>query len=136
MLTQSELGNWGESYAARLYERAGFKILVRNSFNPYGKRLGEIDLIAVRKKLLVFIEVKTRISTKFGLPEENITSFKRHRLIRSCQWFTSNHSEFQSFQFRIDVCAILLARTAQLAKTGNLDKFVKYSKIITNAVEL
>lgn len=136
MLTQSELGNWGESYAARLYERAGFKILVRNSFNPYGKRLGEIDLIAVRKKLLVFIEVKTRISTKFGLPEENITSFKRLRLIQSCQWFTSNHSEFQSFQFRIDVCAILLARTAQLAKTGNLDKFVKYSKIITNAVEL
>lgn len=136
MLTQSELGNWGESYAARLYERAGFKILVRNSFNPYGKRLGEIDLIAVRKKLLVFIEVKTRISTKFGLPEENITSFKRLRLIRSCQWFTSNHSEFKSFQFRIDVCAILLARTAQLAKTGNLDKFVKYSKIITNAVEL
>ena len=136
MLTQSELGCWGESYAARLYERAGFKVLVRNSFNPYGKRLGEIDLVVIRRGILVFVEVKTRISTKFGLPEESITRSKRVRLIKSAQWFIGQHEEFHNTQYRIDVCAILVASSAQYMVAVNLDKYVKYSKIITNAVEL
>lgn len=136
MLTQSELGSWGESYAARLYERVGFKVLVRNSFNPYGKRLGEIDLVVSRPGILIFVEVKTRVSTKFGLPEESITRLKRARLIKSADWFMSSHQEFQKFQYRIDVCAILVASAVQYLPVGNLDKYVKYSKIITNAVEL
>lgn len=136
MLTKSELGSWGESYAARLYERVGYKILIRNSYNPYGKRLGEIDLIASRQGILVFVEVKTRISKKFGLPEESITRSKRMRLIKSVEWFISNHQEFQKFVYRIDVCAILIASAAQHLPLGNLDKYVQYSKIITNAVEL
>lgn len=136
MVTDSQLGFWGEAYAARLYERAGFQILVRNSFNQTGKRLGEIDLIARRKGLIVFIEVKTRMSRKFGLPEESISYFKRLRLLKSAQWFLSKYSEYQNLSPRIDVCGILLVEAAKHANTQNLDKFVKYSKIITNAVEL
>lgn len=133
MLTDSQLGAWGEDYAAKLYQKAGYEVILRNSFNPTGKRLGEIDLICRRYQVVVFVEVKTRVSTRFGLPEEAVGHLKRLRLIKSVQWFLSRYPEFNSFRQRIDVCAILLSPQA---KTVNLDKCVKYSKIITNAVEL
>lgn len=136
MITETQLGNWGEAYAAKLYQRAGFQILIRNSFNTTGKRLGEIDLIVRRKDLLVFVEVKTRISQRFGLPEESVSYFKRQRLIRSTQWFLAKFPEFINSRPRIDVCAILLSEAVRHSTKENLDKFVKYSKIITNAVEL
>lgn len=136
MISDSQLGAWGEAYAARLYQRAGFQILIRNSFNSTGKRLGEIDLIVRRKDVLVFVEVKTRISVHFGLPEESIGYFKRQRLVKSACWFLTKFPEFSQFRPRIDVCAILLAEAARHTTNRNLDKFVKYSKILTNAVEL
>lgn len=136
MMANISLGAWGESYAARLYQRAGFQILIRNSFNRSGKRLGEIDFIARRNQHLVFVEVKTRTSARFGLPEASISYFKRQRLLKSVQWFLTKFPEYQKLQPRIDVCAILLNQVANVSQNANLDKFVKYSKIFTNAVEL
>ncbi|HMQ01706.1 MAG TPA: YraN family protein, partial [Candidatus Doudnabacteria bacterium] len=123
------LGAWGEAYAARLYERAGFQVLLRNSFNRSGKQLGEIDVIARRKDLLTFIEVKTRIAVKFGLPEESISYFKQKRIISSVQWFLAKYPEYAHFRPRIDVCAILLTKAPSISQSRNLDNFVKYSKI-------
>lgn len=136
MTNQKTLGAWGEHYAARLYQKAGFQILVSNSFNRTGKQLGEIDLIVKRDKFLVFVEVKTRISTRFGLPEESISYTKRQRLIRSVSWFLSKYPELALNRLRIDVCAISLAESVNVSQSKNLDNFVKYSKIYTNAVEL
>ncbi len=130
------LGAWGESYAAQLYMRQQYRVLVKNSFNRVGKRLGEIDIIVQRKNVLVFVEVKTRISSAYGLPEESITSAKQNKIIRSVQWFLSQFPEYQNLQPRIDVCAILLNELARTDNGSHLDKYVKYSKIITNAVEL
>ena len=136
MNKKEALGAWGEYYAARLYQKAGFQILLRNSFNRSGKQLGEIDLIARRGEVLVFVEVKTRISTQFGLPEESISYFKRQRLARSAQWFLAKFPVYAGLRPRIDVCAILLSEGARQTTNRDLDKFVKYSKIFTNAVEL
>lgn len=136
MITEKQLGNWGEQYAARLYQRAGFAVLFTNSFNHTGKQLGEIDLIVSRKKHLVFVEVKTRMSSRFGLPEETISYFKRQKLIRSIKWFLVKFPEFNNYFPRIDVCAILLNDTAKYLNLSQLDKSVRYSKIYTNAVEL
>jgi putative endonuclease len=136
MNQKEALGAWGEYYAARLYQKAGFQILLRNSFNRSGKQLGEIDLIARRGEVLVFVEVKTRVSTQFGLPEESISYFKRQRLVRSAQWFLAKFPDYGRLRPRIDVCAILLSEGAHQTTNRDLDKFVKYSKIFTNAVEL
>ncbi len=136
MQQKDVIGIWGESHAAKIYSRQGFKILLRNSFNRVGKRLGEIDVIAVRNNLLVFIEVKTRVSTRFGSPEESISLSKQQKLLRSINWFLFQYPEYQSWQLRIDVCAIMLNKLPFTNAMENLDKFIKYSKIITNAVEL
>lgn len=136
IISKQSLGAWGEYYAARLYIKQGYKLLVKNSFNHSGKQMGEIDLIVLGKNQIIFVEVKTRFSSKYGLPEEAISNYKKGRLIKIVSWFLARYIQYQNFNPRIDVCAILLTESAKFSPVANLDKFVKYAKIITNAVEL
>jgi putative endonuclease len=73
------LGKNGEEKAVGLLEENGYKILVRN----YRTRLGEIDIIAKDKGTIVFIEVKTRNSNKFGLPSEAVSAFKQRQISKA-----------------------------------------------------
>jgi putative endonuclease len=70
------LGKAGEDAAARFLRKKGFKILER------GFRLfrGEIDIIGLDRKTLVFVEVKTRTSEIYGYPEESVTYAKQNQL--------------------------------------------------------
>ncbi len=136
MTQDKSLGSWGEDYAARLYIKQGYKLLTRNSFNHTGKQMGEIDLIMLGKNQIIFVEVKTRVSSKYGLPEEAVPVPKQQRLLKIVGWFLARHTKYQTLQPRIDVCGILLNSSARAVPTSRLDKFVKYSKIITNAVDL
>jgi putative endonuclease len=78
------LGALGEETAVKFLKNNDYKILDRNFQNKHGRRLGEIDIIAVDKKKreIVFVEVKTREYEKYShtLPEENITHQKLHKL--------------------------------------------------------
>ena len=70
------LGRLGEDLACREFRRRGYAILARR----YRTRRGELDIVARRGRTLVFIEVKTRASVRFGLPCEAVTAVKRRRL--------------------------------------------------------
>ena len=61
-----DLGAWGEQHAADYLTCQGYAILGRNVHSSYG----EIDLIAQHQGVVVFVEVKTRASTRFGYPED------------------------------------------------------------------
>ena len=75
-LNHKELGNWGEEIASNFLQDKGYQIQVKN----YRCKQGEIDLIALDGKDLVFIEVKTRRNSTFGLPQEAIDKRKMKRL--------------------------------------------------------
>jgi putative endonuclease len=77
------LGRLGEAAAEAACERAGLKIVARR----FRLRLGEIDLIAERGDLVVFVEVKTRRGTRYGSPAEAITHVKRQRMARAALAF-------------------------------------------------
>ncbi len=97
------LGDEGEARAARLLEAKGYRIAGRNV------RAGgvEIDLIARRSRLVVFVEVKTRRSRRFGPPEIAVDAAKRARLIRGAAAWLAEHPTGAAV-VRFDVIGLLL----------------------------
>lgn len=63
------LGKWGEQKASEFLARKGMVLLQRN----FQIREGEIDLVMEDSGTLVFVEVKTRASLRFGAPEDSLT---------------------------------------------------------------
>jgi putative endonuclease len=73
---RQRLGALGEDAAKRWYEARGYEIVDRN----WRVREGEVDLVARRGSMIVFCEVKTRSSDRFGVPVESVTATKQRRL--------------------------------------------------------
>lgn len=73
---RQRMGARGEQLAAEWYESRGYRVLARN----WRCREGELDLVLARDGELVFCEVKTRSSTRFGVPAEAVTPAKQRRL--------------------------------------------------------
>lgn len=96
------LGRWGEVEAEKFLRRQGMKILQTNYRTP----VGEVDIIARTRKLLVFVEVKTRRSTQFGLPQEAVGAAKQRQISRTAQWYLNVHGHGK-LQPRFDVVAVL-----------------------------
>ena len=76
-------GKIGEEIACRYLKNKGYEILYRN----WHCRWGELDIIALRQKVLIFAEVKYRTSGKFGIPEDAITDKKCRHLLRTVKCF-------------------------------------------------
>ena len=76
MLTTAEIGNYGERVAAAFLRRHGYRVLTRN----YRTTRGEIDIICRHRKMLVFVEVRTRGGEEFGRPIETIGAPKQEAL--------------------------------------------------------
>jgi putative endonuclease len=95
------LGLWGENCAAEFLERNGFNILFRN----VRTQEGEIDLVAGRGDLTVFVEVKTRADNQSGYPEEAISEVKMEHMLDSAEQFLQDHPEYDG-NWRIDVIAV------------------------------
>ncbi|OGM15132.1 hypothetical protein A2V56_00525 [Candidatus Woesebacteria bacterium RBG_19FT_COMBO_42_9] len=94
-------GDKGEKFAKKfLYER-GYKILT----TKFRCRFGEIDIVALKDGVLVFIEVKTRWSEKFGKPEEAVTPWKLQRIKRTAEYFSLLNSNLPK-KLLIEVVAI------------------------------
>ena len=95
-------GSEGEDIAAGLLEKKGYHIVKRNF--RFGK--GEIDIIARKDGLLIFIEVKTRKNLEFGEPEYAVTKSKQKQIIRIARAYLYENN-ITEVQCRFDVVAIL-----------------------------
>ena len=79
--SRSRLGARGEDAAVELLRAGGYRIVARNHRCPRG----EIDVIAEKDDLLVFVEVRTRATSAFGGPEETVGSRKQRRVIAAAR---------------------------------------------------
>jgi putative endonuclease len=103
------LGTDGEDAVARWYEAAGYGLLDRN----WRCRDGELDLIVRRGATLVFCEVKTRASTRFGTPVEAVTMTKQRRLrTLAVRWLAEHDVRRRTLRF--DVASVMRARDGEL----------------------
>jgi len=97
------VGNRGEELAAAFLERNGFRIVERN-FRCKG---GEVDIIAKDGKTIVFIEVKSRRTLTYGVPQLAVTPFKQRQISKAALTWLSKKRLHDS-PARFDVISILL----------------------------
>jgi putative endonuclease len=101
---RKSLGKKGEDLAASyLKKNQGYKILHRN----YRCVFGEIDIIAKDQDVLSFVEVKTRSSAGFGIPQESVNKRKQHQLSKVALEFINRHKA-HNMKARFDVVAVYL----------------------------
>ncbi|HEK86687.1 MAG TPA: YraN family protein [Candidatus Aminicenantes bacterium] len=101
-------GLWGEEIAAEYLRNKGYIILERHFYFHHT----EIDLIARDGNYLVFIEVKTRSSADFGLPEEALTPRKKQYLRRAAEGYLYLNNLY-NLDCRFDVISISLDQAEQ-----------------------
>jgi putative endonuclease len=98
------LGDLGEAAVAKYLRRRRYKIVARKLRNA----LGEIDLVAVEGRTVVFVEVKTRRSHEAGHPFEAVTPQKQRRLTRAALAFL-RRNDLLECAARFDVVAVTWA---------------------------
>lgn len=94
-----QVGKWGEETAAQWLTEHGYEIIGQNIRTPYG----EIDIIAKKDSILIFVEVKTLTSSKNFFPEQQITKRKREHMLNAAQHYATENN---ISHWQIDVIAI------------------------------
>lgn len=96
------LGERGEAAAARYLRRRGYKVVATRRRSRYG----ELDLVAVEGKTIVFVEVKTRRSLEHGRPALAVDRRRRERLIRAGLAYLKSHG-LLSYASRFDIVEVV-----------------------------
>ncbi len=105
------IGKYGEDLACEYLQKENYQIIERN----FRIRGGEIDIIARDGKTLVYVEVKTRSSHKFGLPEESVNYHKIKFLERAAKFYRLQRKNLPDLE-RIDVVSIDLSASVPKIK--------------------
>ncbi len=102
--SSTNIAKIGENIAATHLRTHGYQILAQN----YRYQRGEIDLIALQGKRIVFVEVKTRRSLKFGLPQNAVTQQKQKQISKIALAYLQAENLLDA-PCRFDVIAIHLS---------------------------
>ena len=95
------LGKEGERLAERYLQKKGYKLVERN----YRCSAGELDLIVLDRRVVVFVEVKTRTGHGFGTPLEAVEFRKQRKMIQAAQFFLAEKG-LQQRDARFDVIGV------------------------------
>jgi len=97
-------GKEAEQYVADLVTERRWSIVARN----YRTRSGEIDIIALDSDVLVFVEVRARTGTAFGIADDTVTRAKLTRITSTALAFIEAHPQFADSYWRVDLFALAL----------------------------
>lgn len=101
MRIYNPLAREGEEIASNYLKKLGYKIIDRN----FRARNTELDIVAIYKGTLIFVEVKTRTSDQFGTPLEQIAYWKLKSLIKAAEHYKVTHSKLPDLM-RIDAISV------------------------------
>ena len=88
--------------ACGFLKKHGYEILEKN----YQCKIGEIDVIARRQGRLAFVEIKTRTSAQFGMPQEAVDLKKQEKIFKVAQWYLKE-KRLVRVSVAFDVVAVL-----------------------------
>jgi len=118
-MKRSETGALGERIACDFLGENGYQILENNYRCPKG----EIDIVARQADTLVFVEVRTKKSRRFGTPEESITLAKMEKLRTLAQYYRQEHENLPP-DWRIDVVAIEMEKSCRITRIEIIENAV------------
>lgn len=118
-MKRRDTGILGEKLARDFLKKRGYHILETNYRTPDG----EVDIIAKHKDVLVFIEVRTKQSLDFGIPEESITLTKMERLKAVAEHYRQTHENLPS-SWWIDVVAIEMDKKGKVRRINLIENAV------------
>lgn len=98
-------GARGEDLVHRFLQKLGYRVVARNWRAEDGS--GELDVVAWDGPTLVVVEVKTRATAEFGLPEEAVNAAKRDHLSRTAARF-AREADVPLDRVRFDIVSVLL----------------------------
>ncbi len=118
----NNLGRLGEDLAASYLVNNGYKIVQRN----YRNVLGEIDIIAKKKGIVTFVEVKTRDSVHgdYFLPEQSVNFRKQSKLKKLCEMYVNECNYQDNQEWQIDIISILLDKSTQKSTINHIENAV------------
>lgn len=108
-----KIGQLGEETALRFLQKKGYQVLERN----WGNKWGEIDLICQKDKTIIFVEVKTKVGTSFGSPEEMVNQKKLAQIQKTAFLYF----KAQNYSQQIDVVAIVLDASLKLLRINHYE---------------
>jgi len=97
MALHNKLGRLGENIAKDFLKQKGFIIIALNWRHLHY----EIDIIAGHQNILVFVEVKTRSTFKYGFPDESIDHKKENRLREAAEIYIEQKDLHNEIRFDI-----------------------------------
>ncbi len=104
-----QTGLQGEEWAVRYLRQHGYSIIGRNYYTRYG----EIDIICEKERILIFVEVKTRSSQRYGSPEEAIGHKKIEHIKKTALHYLAECQTVYK-EIRFDVISIIISSTPQI----------------------
>ena len=104
-MNRRAFGNAGEDAACAYLVRRGYEILERN----FRRRCGEVDVIARKRGVLAFVEVKRRSGLGFGRPAEAVDAKKQRHIVQTALLYLMENG-MEDAQVRFDIIEILPAR--------------------------
>lgn len=108
-------GKKAEAEAAKLLKKSGMQIVTRNYRCP----LGEIDIVAKDADVLVFVEVRSRSGTGYGLPQESIGGKKIFKIRRVAQHYIMINGHHHG-GYRFDVVAVMLSNVGEITSIEHI----------------
>ncbi|GEM_PF-425757 len=115
--TRKEKGRAAEEAAALHLEREGWSIRERN----WSCRTGELDLIAVKDDLLLFVEVRSRSGSGFGLPAESVDARKIQKVRHTAEVYLHRFG-LSDRRIRFDVIAVMLGRNLEIRSLEQIEE--------------
>lgn len=98
MADNKKVGLAGETLACEALKAKGYYIISRNYSCPYG----EIDIVAIKDKIICFVEVKTRSSQQYGTPGEAVNFRKQRHIRNAARYFLSYYKrDYEKADFQV-----------------------------------
>ena len=101
-MDRREAGRKAEDIAADFLGARGIEVIERN----YRRRLGELDLIARERGVLIIAEVRTRSSDSYGGAAASIDPWKQRRIVRASQQLLQQRKDLARLPVRFDVLVV------------------------------